>query len=152
MTTCVYDRRTKTIAADTQNTDSAQTIYRVAKIERLKNGSYFLGSGNCFTIGITKRWAETGFAESKRPEYGVMFEDPDEYGFSCLVISQDGNTITLIDNEMQPTLILDDYAAVGSGGAFAIGALDAGATVEQALDIACQRDSSTSHPVHVVKL
>lgn len=150
MTTCVYDRRSKTIVADTQNTDRTGGIYRTCKIERLKDGRYFLGSGNCFTIGITRRWAESGFCEAKRPEYGALFSDPDEYSFSCLIISKDGSTVTIVDDEMEPMLINDEYYAIGSGGAYALGAMDAGATAQDAVAIAAARDNSTSGPYDVL--
>lgn len=151
MTTIVYDRRSRTIAADSQNTTAEGTIVRTNKIEKLKNG-WFLGSGHCLTIGQCRRWAEKNFAETARPEFGVFLSDTEEYGFSCLWVSADGNTVVLIDNEMEPTSIEDDYVAVGSGASFAIGALDAGASVEDALAIACKRDPSTSAPINIVRI
>ena len=152
MTAIVYDRRNKTIVADSQNTDRGGMQFKMNKIERLKNGDYFLGAGNCYTIGITKRWAETGFSEKLRPEYGAIFADPDEYTFSCLVVSSDGSAVTLIDDEMQPLSVLDDYVAIGSGAAYCIGALDAGASALRAVEIACDRDGSVSRPINQVKI
>jgi hypothetical protein len=152
MTTCLYDRRTKTIVADTQNTDASGYIYRTNKIERLKNGSYFLGSGHCFTIGQCRIWAENDFAETSRPDFGVFLSDTDEYGFCCLVISPDGKEVTLVDNEMQPSTVKDKYISVGSGASYAIGAMDAGADPIQAVKIACKRDGSTSEPIDVVEI
>lgn len=152
MTTIVYDKRCKLIAADTQNTDRSGAVYRTNKIERLKDGRYFLGSGHCFTIGQIRRWAEEKFAEKHRPDFGVFLSDVDEYGFSCLVISADGKTVQLIDDEMEPIVVEDSYVAVGAGAAFAIGALDAGATAEQALEIACNRDCATSAPIYFERI
>ena len=63
MTTIVVDLRIGVIAADTQNTDRANTAYRCSKIERLSDGRYFVGSGHLLTIGKARRWAEAGFAE-----------------------------------------------------------------------------------------
>lgn len=152
MTTVAYDRRSKMIVADTQNTDSTGYIFRTNKIERLKNGNYFLGSGHCFTINQCRRWAEEDFAETSRPDFGVFLSDTDEYGFSCLVVSKDGKTVWLVDNEMTPTEIKDNYVAIGSGAAYAIGAMDAGANVMKAVEIACKRDGSTSKPISVVEI
>lgn len=152
MTAIVYDRRNKVIVADSQNTDRGGMMFRMNKIERLPNGDYFMGAGNCYTIGITKRWAETGFDEDERPEYGALFADPDEYTFSCLVVSKDGATVTLIDDEMQPLEVMDDYVAIGSGAAYCIGALDAGASALRAVEIACDRDGSVSRPIHQMQL
>ena len=153
MTTIVYDRRTKTIAADTQNTDRTGGIYRTSKIEKLKDGRLFLGAGNCYTICATRRWAEAKFDPKKRPEeYACIFSDPDEYSFSCLIISPDGLTVTIVDDEMEPLITRDDYLAIGSGGPYALGAMDKGATALEAVEIACNRDGNTSAPIDVVQL
>lgn len=152
MTTALYDRRTKTLGADTQNTDGSGTIYRVAKIEKLKTGWYFLGSGNCYTIGLCRQWAEDSFKEASRPDFALFLEDKDEYGFSCLAISPDGASVWLVDDEMSPMPIEDEYVGIGSGSAYAIGALDAGASVEQALAIAANRDPSTSAPFNILRI
>jgi len=149
VTTIVVDFRAGVIAADTQNTDKANTAYRCKKIERLSDGRYFLGSGHLLTIGKVRRWAEAGFAEAKRPDFGEMFgKRSDEFGFSCIVINRDG-TAVLVDDEMEPQPVHDAYLAIGSGGAYAIGALDAGASAEKSVQIACGRDLYTSAPVDV---
>jgi hypothetical protein len=149
MTTIVVDMRNRTIAADTQNTDSAGTAYRCRKIERLSDGRYFLGSGHLLSIGKARRWAEHNFAEKYRPNFGELFGDnADEFLFSCAVIDRDGR-VTLIDNEMEPQPLTDPYFALGSGGAYAIGAMDCGATAEEACRAACKRDLYTSEPVDV---
>ena len=152
MTTCLYDRRTKTVVADTQNTDRSGAIYRTHKIERLKDGRVFLGSGHCNTIGQMRRWAEKNFAETHRPDFGVLLSDLDEYGSSCLIISKDGEEVLLVDDEMEPLEVNDDYIAIGSGASFAIGAMDAGAEAQAAVAIAAQRDPSTSGPFDVIRI
>lgn len=152
MTTIAIDLRTMVIAADTQNTDSAGTAYRCNKIERLKDGRFFLGSGHLLSIGKARRWAEKKFAERYRPEWGEQFhERVDEFDFSCIVIGLDG-TVILIDNELEPQHVTDEYLAIGSGAAYAVGAMDAGATVEEAVKIACRRDCNTSEPVQVERI
>lgn len=152
MTTIVVDLRAMVIAADTQNTDRANTAYRCSKIERLSDGRYFLGSGHLLTIGKVRRWAEKNFSEEHRPEFGEMFgKRSEEFGFSCVVIGFDGRA-TLVDDEMEPQPLRDAYFAIGSGGAFAIGAMDAGATAEEAVRAACKRDLYTSEPIDVEKI
>jgi hypothetical protein len=44
------------------------------------------------------------------------------------------------------------YAACGSGATIALGAMDAGASAKQAVQIACRRDIYCSLPVHAVRL
>jgi hypothetical protein len=149
VTTIVVDLRAKVIAADTQNTDSSGTAYRCHKIDRLSDGRYFLGSGHLLTIGKARRWAEKGFAEKHRPNFGELFgEGADEFRFSCAVIDRDFR-VTLLDDEMEPQPLCDHYFALGTGGAYAMGAMDHGATAEAACLIACARDMHTSAPVEV---
>lgn len=152
MTTIVVDFRNGVIAADTQNTDRSNTAYRCRKIERLKDGRFFLGSGHLLTIGKIKRWAEAKFAETARPDFSEMFgKRSEEFGFSCIVINRDG-TAVLVDDEMEPQPVFDQYLAIGSGGAYAIGALDAGADAKKAVEIACGRDLYTSAPVEIERI
>jgi len=152
MTTIAVDLRAMVIAADTQNTDSAGTKFRCWKIEKFKDGRIFLGSGHLLGIGKVKRWAGVKFAEKHRPDFEELFgECRSEFGFSCIVIDQYG-AVTLVDEEMEPQPILDSYFAIGSGSHFAVGAMDAGASVEDAVRIACKRDPNSSEPLSVVRI
>ena len=47
------------------------------------------------------------------------------------MIALDGTAI-LIDDEMEPQPVCDEYLAIGSGSAYAVGAMDAGASAERA--------------------
>lgn len=149
MTTLLYDRRIKGIAVDSKNTDSGGQVFITNKIERLDDGSFFLGSGHLLGIGKAKRWANKGFLEKHRPEFGYLISDPDEYGFSCIVISEDGMTVTMIDDELEPYEVLDELVATGSGGASARAARAAGATLHEAVEIAIKYDSNSGGPVRV---
>lgn len=149
MTTIAIDFEAMQIATDTQNTDSSGTAYRCRKVERLNDGSIFLGSGHLLSIGKAKRWAEKRFDEKFRPEWPELFgKRADEYAFSCVVIRTDGTKI-LIDDEMEPQRLFDKHLAIGSGGSYAVAAMDAGASAEQAVKIACKRDLYTSEPVEL---
>lgn len=153
MTTIVFSRKHGKIAADSRNTDSTGSVVLTNKIELLKDGRYFLGSGHCLTIGKAKRWAEKNFTEKSRPEFGALFgDDKDNFAFSCLVISPDGKQAILIDDEMEPQDVLDDFLGVGTGAAYALGALEAGATPEDALAIAIARDGNSGGPIRVADL
>lgn len=147
MTTLLYDRPTKTIGVDSKNTDAGGQMFLVDKIERLTDGRFFLGSGHLYTINTAREWAENHFNTDLRPEFGVMFSDPEEYGFSCIIISQDGERVTMIDDEMTPYEVLDDVIGTGSGGIAARAARLGGATVEQAVEIAIRCDSNSGGPV-----
>jgi 20S proteasome alpha/beta subunit len=138
------------IAADSRNTDSAGATFKVRKIEKLRDGRWFLGSGHLYTIGLVRQWAETGFSEKKRPEFGVLFcDNADSFTFSCLVISADGKTAVLVDDEMHPQPVTDDLLAIGSGAAYAIGAMEAGLPPDAAVEVAIRHDGNTGGPVQI---
>lgn len=153
MTTLIYDRSVKTIGVDSKNTDASGQMFLCNKIDRLDNGDYFLGSGHLLTIGKAKRWANVGFSEDARPEFGELFTDNDEFGMSCIIISKDGNKVTILDDEMEPWECLDTVIATGSGGVAARAARLAGASMERSVEIAIICDSNSGGPVvlHTIK-
>jgi len=57
-----------------------------------------------------------------------------------------GGQIFEMADDMSITLDSSGFYGVGSGSPYAIGALEAGATVEQALEIAAKNDAYTSQP------
>jgi hypothetical protein len=56
------------------------------------------------------------------------------------------------DMGVWPAATMGGYAACGSGGDYALAAMDAGATARQAVEIACKRNINCRPPVHVRKL
>lgn len=152
MTTIVASRKHKAIAADSFNTDSNGMARLVNKIEKLKNGHYFLGSGHLRPLGLMKRWLDSNQDENLLPDLAFVEEDPDEFGFSIIVVSPDMTKIVMFDDELEWYECLDPYVAIGSGAQYAIGALDAGASPEEAVKISCGRDQNTGEPVHVLHL
>lgn len=153
MTTVAYDKRNKTIGADSKNTDGSGQVFLVNKIERLTDGRFFLGSGHLLTIDQMKRWADVNFLEDRRPDFSELIgENADDYSSSCIIISKDGCRVWIIDDEMTPFEVEDDIVTTGSGGSVARGALAAGATMEEAINIAIKYDSNSGGPVrtHII--
>lgn len=152
MTTLVYDRRTKTIGVDSRNTDSSAQGFSINKIERISGGRYFLGSGHCYTINLAKQWADANFSEEAWPDFSPIRDDEDKFGMSCLIISEDGEKVILLDSELIPMEVFDDIVATGSGGMFAKAALLAGATIQKAIEIAIELDVNSGYPVRVERI
>jgi hypothetical protein len=148
VTTLLVDRTIKAIAVDSKNTDESGQVFLVDKIERLGNGDFFLGSGHLLGIAKCKRWANQGFAEKYRPEFGELFTDnSDDFGFSCIIVAKDFSKITMVDTEMEPYDVLDEIVGTGSGGGYAKAARLAGATMPMAVEIAIACDSNSGGPV-----
>lgn len=153
MTTALYDRRTRTLGADTQNTTSdGSTIVRVSKIEKLKNGWYFLGSGHLYTIDESRMWAEKKWSPDHMPTFELFLGDTEEYGFACLAIDPKTNDVWYIDNELTPIKVMDDVIGVGSGSSWAVAQVEAGKPMIEALRYAASKDSGTSGPFEVIQI
>ncbi len=152
MTTIVYDRNRKIIAADTAYTASDDTVVRMNKIERLSDGRYFLGAGHSYPGRLVRQWAEKHFDPKHEPDWATVFEKADSMGFSILILSKDGKRITYIDEELDPIDLLDDVVGIGSGSSYALAAIDAGADIGRAMEIACARDIHTMQPILMEKI
>lgn len=143
MTTIAYAKGT--MAADTQMTFGDATKARVSKINRLPDGSLFACAGSQSQGVRLKEWAQGGFDAEKRPKFGPKAE------VEALLIKPDG-TIWYYDGSAIPDKLEDKFYAIGSGGAFALGALASGKSAVQAVRIAARYDSTTSEPIDKMEL
>lgn len=143
MTTIAYAKGI--MAADTQMTFGDATKARVSKINRLSDGSLFAYAGSQFQGVRLKEWARGGFDPEKRPKFGPKTD------IEALLIKPDG-TIWYYDGSTIPEKLEDKFYAIGSGGAFALGALASGKSAVQAVRIAARYDSTTSEPIDKMEL
>lgn len=81
---------------------------------------------------------------SARPDYA------DDTELDVIELNKFG--IVLWSRHLVPVSVKDKTYAIGSGAPFAIGALAAGATPEQALKIAARFDPNTRPPIEVMTL
>ena len=153
MTTCVYSKSHKTVAADTQYTTGGGRSTRCSKIVKLRNGWIFCGSGYGRSIDVARQWAEQGLVYTPDIEehFQHFLDDPEERGFECFVVKQDGS-VWMIDEELAPYENHSKYVAVGSGGDYALGALEAGAEPMAAVMVAAKYDPNTSGPFDTLVL
>jgi hypothetical protein len=153
MTTIVISRKHKQIAADSFNTDTANMARLVNKIEKMSNDWYFLGSGHLKPLGLLKRWVEATVRGEEPEAPDLEFVECDNtYSFTVAIVSPDMSEIRMIDDELEWYTILDEYTAIGSGSAFALGALDAGATPSVAVACAIKRDIYSGEPLQLLQL
>lgn len=80
----------------------------------------------------------------KENEYKWNEVEDDETKFNFLIAI--GGTVFELADDMSIALDSKGYYGVGSGSSYAIGALAAGATIEEALKIAAKYDAYTSAP------
>lgn len=129
MTTIATDGRT--MAADSRG--CANDVIRCdneQKLRRLKDGRIVGFSGTSSAAREYIDWLDNG---GDRPKI--------EDSFAALVLHQNGTAEVHCDNALPDEADLP--AVLGSGGAIALGAMLAGATPEQAVAIAAQRDPFT---------
>lgn len=153
--------------ADSQVTASNGRKYSATRMVKIteRNDYIIAGSGECAPCDIAQHiWIPPKpTVKDKRDLYHFMIAtvvpslkqcfkdndykvnpDDDETAFSFLV-AMCGEVFEIADDF---SISLDDsgFYGVGSGSGYAIGALHAGATVEQALSIAAKNDAFTSAP------
>lgn len=108
------------------------------KVVRTKDG--LLGFAGTYSEWV--KWYE---AFRKDPNVDLVTEDLD-----IMLLSPKGIFTWSPTDKWFP--IAEKFYAIGSGGDFAIGAMEAGATATEALKIACRRGASTRGPIRRYKL
>ena len=125
------------LAADTLHTTQGSRAGYQRKI--LRQGRCLIGyAGAASNFEAFRNWLATGALGKFTSQDGNVFIIPPT-GFS--ICWEDGDTPW---RETQP------YWALGSGGEYAMGAMTAGATAEEAVRIACQHDTGSGGDVTVL--
>lgn len=110
-----------------------------------KRTTVLVGTSGATALGeIFVQWVKAGFSLEQRPRIDANEE------FSALVLGPD--FIWLFDHFLVPTELSDVCFAIGSGADYALGAMHAGATPAQAVEIAARLDSHSAMPVVEVEL
>ena len=144
-TTIAWDGHT--LAADSQRTKGAEKMLGVNKIHRCENRKAWVAcAGSTDAIESFIDWYEKAPSEPSRTAKSFVLWQCD---IECIIVHDDGhceahNTVDRsINDVLGPT-------AVGSGEAFAQGAMAAGATAEQAIAIVEKLDLFTGGPIRSV--
>lgn len=141
MTTIVVSQRQKIMVSDSVATGGGPPIL-VSKIYEVDGK--LVGFAGSAAHGLKFiEWLRHGTV----PIYAY---EKEENTFDALVLSHDG--LVYYDKELVALEIHDDITAIGSGCEYAIGAIDAGATLKRAVEIAAGRDTYSGLPVVVKKL
>ncbi len=137
MTTIATDG--KSMAVDSYCTSSSIFHTEVIKIARTNNGDVIACAGTPYDLLNFLNWC------NQTDKILEVTQD-----FEGLILRKDG-TVWCV-NEKGYMFQHDIPAACGSGCPVAYGAMDAGATPEQAVQIACRRDVKTGGTVRVMKI
>jgi hypothetical protein len=116
----------------------------VGKIFKLPDGSYLTGCGTYDEILEVATWIiKFNMDESKRPEISES---------NLVIVDRTGVASWLTVPWLRPVPITEPFIADGSGGAFAIGAMEAGLGAKRAVEIACKYDKSSGNGVDAVRV
>jgi ATP-dependent HslUV protease subunit HslV len=120
---------------------SGSTIFgsNAKKIVRLKDGRIVGVAGNARCAAPFAAWLSDG---GEMPELDEEFE--------ALVLLPDGSAMTY--DHKGRSIVEELPTATGSGREFALAAMDLGATPEQAVKIACERDMMSGGTITVLSL
>jgi len=152
------------MGADSQATDASGRMWQTVKI--VANGKFLVsGAGDCFPLDVLGYvWKPPTLTQEDRKDlfrFMVAKVVPSirevlrtsQYNLDKTDSTAGFDAMFAICGEL--FVISDDFAVVrprfnvagaGSGGAYAVGAVRAGATIEEALKIADDSDSDTSAP------
>ena len=142
MTTIAWDGTT--LAADSLSCSSGQRS-RVRKLRRCKDGRLIAAAGESGAVAAYLNWLETP-EWSQRPS----FQDHADDCVHALEIMPDGTVWR--HERFMPFIAEDRYTAIGSGAAYALGAMAAGKTAPEAVVIACELHSGSALPMDSLRL
>jgi ATP-dependent protease HslVU (ClpYQ) peptidase subunit len=138
MTTVAY--RDGILVADSQLTIGSMRVPgTVSKIGKTKAGILYGGAGSLADLGNFFDWVQDPDDEAPDGEY---------HG---LIILPTGKVIEVEGGAILPT-IQQPFRAIGSGAPYAIAAMLAGATAQEAVRIGIKLDIHSSGPIRTMKL
>lgn len=139
MTTIAVNR--EMMVADSKVTMEAKTqdrVYQAQKLWVTKKGDIIGCAGPNEEIEAFIRW------------YGSRKKKPRFQELEAVVLTKKGEIIAY-DETLAKDTITGLFYAIGSGGQAALGAMEAGASITQAIEIACRVDPSSGLPVQIIR-
>lgn len=144
MTTIAFDG--KTLAADRKMSDR----YNVQKIFKVPQG-WAAGCGDYDSIVEVVNWLVEGSDRNNLPDL-VGRNHRGESPADIIIINDKGSVLWLTWPFLRCVKLAEKKVAYGSGGEFALGAMAAGATAKQAVEIACRLDPYTGKGVDAIQI
>jgi len=149
MTTVVVDRRRRVMVSDNQaTTNSGEMMTPCNKIFLIEGGPHdgdLIGTTGHEgpSLFFIEWWSEGGEHDwTSLSNDAILDIHEDTEDFECLLFSK--GKILVVDRFFIPYEIDLPFYAGGSGAQFAMGAMEAGATAEEAVSIACKFDPSSA--------
>ena len=141
MTTIAYDG--KTLAFDSRITEDGHVCGHSDKGIVTKE-FYGAIAGDFVSIPLLRKWVESGRDPKLQPKFKKGTQ------FLMVLIHRESRSITVYEDSLEPMTMDDKVFSIGSGSAFAYGAMHAGASAKQAVQAAAMYDGSTGGAVRVL--
>jgi len=125
----------KSMAGDSLITANGEIVGNTTKVQRTDDGRIFGASGSIVDITRFAKWMHGAEA----PELSEDF---------CALILMPNGKVYYVGNKLEPSEYIVPQA-IGSGADFAIGAMLAGQSPHEAVEIAMQRDTRTGGEITV---
>ena len=142
MTTIATDGRT--IASDSLMSFGHERSLHPSKKIHVGKGAIYATCGLGGLLEVLAKWHEDGAKPDAVPKTGGDEE------WAMLVITRAG--MSYIHSKALFAVPVAPPFSIGGGGEFATGAMEAGATPERAVEIACRRSNKSGLPVQVVDI
>jgi hypothetical protein len=148
MTTIAY--KDGILACDSAWSDESRIIGLINKIRRFDTGVLYGAAGHSDDRAVLNLLYKVT-DPNDLPSYDTLWEL--QNSIHALIIFPDGRAFMVSTGEEDVGVCpVDTPIAVGSGKWLAMGAMDAGATAIEAVEIACKRDCHSKGPVHSLAL
>lgn len=157
MTTIVVDRKTRYMAADKLTSFTAGgggtkfvSGYKIRRFSHEQYGDVLVGAagasdaGEAFMLWYAFRISDK--YDLKDPERDKDYPHTDD--MQAVVLTNGGN-VYWYGKIGYPIEIKDRFFGIGTGADFALGALHAGATIVEAVRIACKLDTNSGRGIQV---
>lgn len=142
MTTIAY--KDGVLAADTLITCGDHRDGYTEKVKRI-GGVLLAAAGSAIQADRFFEWAQRGFHPADRPS-----DIPEDEKCNWLRVESDGSLSVWANGSSWKTKPMDGMYALGSGSEYALGAMAAGASPEEAVRIAMKFDTKTGGDITVV--
>lgn len=145
MTTAVWSYKHMTLGADRQCGGGLD----VGKIFPVGENTYLTGAGYYDDIVEVAKWMSEGAKEEKKPDIAGRAEEGKDSDF---LLVENGVAYWLTTPFLRKVEVTNEFIALGTGRRYALGALEAGATVEEALAIAAKYDEYTGTECNMTEI
>lgn len=146
MTTIAWDGIT--LAADSLSCSNGQRS-RVRKLRRCEDGRLIAAAGESGAVAAYLNWLERCVPLEPAPMRPSFQHDADDC-VHALEIMPDGTVWR--HERFAPFIVEERSTAIGSGAAYALGAMAAGKSAPEAVVIACELHSGSALPMDSLRL